>query len=80
MKKIAAIIFLSVFLWGAAKANETNVTCVGGACEFLLSLWYDYAETDCMQTLINEKVYTGPISFKIIETGQTCIVYNERWW
>ena len=78
MKKKIIILFLSFFLWSTAKANETYATCLAGEWEFLLSIWYDYAETDCMQTLINEEVDTGPISFEIIETGQTCIVYNER--
>ena len=36
------------------------------------------AETNCMDTLFNERVYTGPISFEIIESGKTCLVFNER--
>ena len=61
-----------------ANANETYATCMAGECEFLLSLWYDYAETNCMQTFFNEEVNTGPLSFEIIETGETCLVFNER--
>ena len=76
--KISAIVLASFIFFNSAKANETYATCYAGECEFLLSLWYDYAETLCMQTLVNEKVDTRPISFEIIETGQTCIVFNER--
>jgi len=78
VKNIITTVFIILFSLTTAKANETYATCIAGECEFLLSLWYDYAETDCMQTLINEEVYTGPISFEIIKTGQTCLVYNEE--
>ncbi|MDA9600039.1 hypothetical protein N9R96_00850 [Candidatus Pelagibacter sp.] len=78
MKKLLGIVVLSLFFSVTANANETYATCMAGDCEFLLSIWYDYAETNCMETLFNERVYTGPISFEIIESGKTCLVFNER--
>ena len=48
--KFSAIVLTSFILFNSAKANETYATCYAGECEFLLSLWYDYAETLCMQT------------------------------
>ena len=76
--KFLWFLLISFLLSGKVNANETYVTCIGGECEFLVSIWYDYAETNCMQTLIMEEVDTGPISFEIIATGQTCLVFNEH--
>jgi hypothetical protein len=78
MKKLLAIVVLGVLFNINLSANETNATCIAGECEFMLSIWYDYAETTCLQSLINERVHTGPLSFEIIETGQTCMIFNER--
>jgi hypothetical protein len=55
MKKLLGILVLGVFFNINLTANETNATCIAGECEFMLSIWYDYAETTCFQSLINEK-------------------------
>ena len=78
MKKFLGILVLGLFFSVMANANETYATCIAGGCEFLLSIWYDYAETNCMETLFNERVYTGALSFEIIESGKTCLAFNER--
>ena len=78
MKIIFGIIILVFLLNVKVNANETYATCFAGECEFLLSIWYDYAETNCMHTFFNEEVYTTALYFEIIETGETCLVFNER--
>ena len=79
MKKLLGILIFSLFFVGKANANTTYATCNNGKCEFLLSILYNYAETNCMQTLINERVHTSVVVFEIIETGEKCLVFNERY-
>ena len=76
MKKIIISIFFT-FLFSVDDFSEM-ATCFAGECEFYLSLWYDYAETLCMDSLIMEDVETGPISFTIVDTGEECLIFNER--
>ena len=76
MKKIIISIFF-MFLFSVDAFSEM-ATCFAGECEFYLSLWYDYAETLCMDSLIMEDVETGPISFTIVDTGEECLIFNER--
>jgi len=76
MKKI--LISLAIILLLSSSAFSEMATCFAGECEFFLSLWYDYAETLCMDSLIMEEVETGPISFTIAATGEECIIFNER--
>ena len=65
-------------LWcNVAYAIYYRATCDDGLCAFSLNIWYDYAETNCMQTLVNEQVIITFIYFEIVETGQRCIVFNE---
>ena len=53
-------------------------TCFAGECEFFIGIWYEYAETYCMQSLMMEEVEQGPLGFTIVETGEYCMVFNER--
>ena len=48
-------------------------TCYVGECEFFIGIWYEYAETNCMQTLMMEEVEQGPLGFEIVETGEYCM-------
>ncbi len=76
MKKILGILFLSFFLNNVARSDMA--TCYAGECEFFIGIWYEYAETNCMQTLIMEEIDQGPLGFTIVETDQYCMVFNER--
>ena len=53
-------------------------TCFAGECDFYIGIWYEYAETTCMQNLTMEEVDQGPLGFTIIETGEYCMVFNEK--
>ena len=53
-------------------------TCFAGECEFVLSLHYEWAETNCFQTLIMEDVETNFLSFIIEETGEECLGFDSR--
>ena len=68
------MIINSIFNYSLAE----TATCVAGECEFYLSLWYENAETYCMDNLMMEDVKTGPTSFIILDTGEECMVFNER--
>ena len=76
MKKFLVVIFLSLFL--ASNAYSDFATCFAGECEFLIGLWYEYAETLCMDHLIMEEVEQDPVGFTIVATGEYCMVFNER--
>lgn len=76
MKILIICLITGIFL--STKVFAEMATCFAGECEFYLSLWYDYAETLCMDTLMMEEVETGPISFTIVSTGEECLVFNER--
>ena len=78
MKKLLGILVLGLLWCNSAYAVSARATCLAGVCEFLLNIWYDYAETICMDRLFNEEVDVGAISFTIVETGKRCIVFNER--
>ena len=53
-------------------------TCFAGECEFFIGIWYEYAETNCMQSLMMEEVDQGPLGFTIVDTDEYCMVFNER--
>ena len=76
MKKLLGIVVLSLFL--SSNAYSEMATCFAGECEFFIGIWYEYAETNCLQTLIMEEVEQGPIGFEIVDTGEFCMVFNER--
>ena len=77
MKKL----FLTILVLGllfSGNAYSEMVTCLAGECEFFIGIWYEYAETNCMQSLLMEEVDQGPLGFTIVETGEYCMVFNER--
>lgn len=76
MKKFLVILVLGLFL--TSNAYSDMATCFAGECEFFIGLWYEYAETNCMQTLMMEEVEQGPLGFEIVDTGEFCMVFNER--
>ena len=76
MKKLLGIVILSLLLSG--KGYSATATCFAGTCEFFLGLWYEYAETNCMDNLNMEEVEQEAFGFTIVETGEWCMVYNER--
>ena len=76
MKKLLSIVVLGLFL--SSNAYSEMATCFAGECEFFIGIWYEYAETNCLQTLIMEEVEQGPIGFEIVDTGEFCMVFNER--
>ena len=77
MKKLfSTILVLCFFL--SSNAYSEMATCFAGECEFFIGIWYEYAETNCMQSLMMEEVDQGPLGFTIVDTDQYCMVFNER--
>ena len=76
MKKLLGILVLGLLLSGNAYA--ASATCIGGECEFMLSLHYEWAETNCFQPLFMEEVETDFLSFTIVSTGETCLIFDSR--
>ena len=76
MKKLFGVVVLCLFL--SSNAYSEMATCFAGECEFFIGIWYEYAETNCMQSLIMEEVDQGPFGFTIVETDEYCMVFNER--
>ena len=76
MKKLFGIVVLCLFL--SSNAYSEIATCFAGECEFFIGIWYEYAETNCFQSLTMEEVNQGPLGFTIVDTGEYCIVFNER--
>ena len=77
MKKLLGILVLGLMWCNVAYALDYRATCDDGLCVFSLNMWYPYAETNCMQKLVNEKVIVTFMYFEIVETGQRCIVFNQ---
>ena len=67
---------LGLFL--SSNAYSDMATCFAGECEFLIGIWYEYADTNCMQSLMMEEVDQGPLGFTIVDTDEYCMVFNER--
>ena len=76
MKKLFGVVVLCLFL--SSNAYSEMATCFAGECEFFIGIWYEYAETNCFQSLIMEEVDQGPLGFTIVDTGEYCMVFNER--
>ena len=76
MNKILIIIVLS-FLFNTNVRADT-ATCFGGECEFVSSNLYQWAETTCLETLIEEEVETNFLSFIIKNTGEECLILDSR--
>ena len=76
MKKLLCIVVLSLLI--SSNVYSEMATCFAGECEFFIGIWYEYAETNCLQTLMMEEVEQGPLGFEIVDTGEFCMVFNER--
>lgn len=76
MKKLFGVVVLCLFL--SSNAYSEMATCFAGECEFFPGIWYEYAETICSQSLMMEEVDQGPLGFTIVDTGEYCIIFNER--
>ena len=76
MKKLFGVVVLCLFL--SSNAYSEIATCFAGECEFFIGIWYEYAETNCFQSLTMEEVDQGPLGLTIVDTGEYCIVFNER--
>ena len=76
MKNLLGTLVLGLFL--TSNAYSDMATCFAGECEFFIGIWYEYAETLCMHNLFMEEVDQGPLGFTIVETGEYCMVFNER--
>ena len=76
MKKLLGIVVLVLLL--SVNAYSDMVTCFSGECEFYIGIWYEYADSTCMQNLTMEEVDQGPLGFTIVETGEYCMVFNEK--
>ena len=76
MKKLLGIVILSLLISG--KAYSAKATCFAGECDFFSGPWYEYAETNCMDNFVMEEVEQEAFGFTIVETGEWCLIYNER--
>jgi hypothetical protein len=76
VKKLFGVVVLCLFL--SSNAYSDMATCFAGECEFFIGIWYEYADTNCMQSLMMEEVDQGPLGFTIVDTDQYCMVFNER--
>ena len=76
MKKIFTLLSLSMLIFSNAKGATVN--CSNGECKFNYSHNYDYATTNCLQTLSFEEVETEFLYFTILKTGQECKVTESR--
>ena len=76
MKKLLGIIVLGLFLSGNAYAAMAS--CISGQCDIILSIHYEWVQTNCFQTLLMEEVETEILSFTIKETGEECSVFASR--
>ena len=76
MKKLFGVVVLGLFL--SSNAYSDMATCFAGECEFFIGIWYEYADTNCMQSLMMEEVDQGPLGFTIVDTDEYCMVFNER--
>ena len=76
MKKLLGIVVLVLLL--SVNAYSDMVTCFSGECEFYIGIWYEYADSTCMQNLTMEEVDQDPLGFTIVETGEYCMVFNEK--
>ena len=76
MKNLLGIVVMVLFF--SSNAYSEMASCYAGECEFFIGIWYEYAETNCMQTLIMEEIDQGPLGFTIVETDQYCMIFNER--
>jgi hypothetical protein len=75
---ILASSFMFLVLSNNSNAANDKATCVLGECEFFIGIWYEKAETMCMDNLFMEDVDQGPLSFTIKKSGKKCMVFNER--
>ena len=76
MKKLLGILVVGL-LW-CSNVNAASATCIGGECEFFLSLHYEWAQTNCFQSMFMEEVETDFLSFTIVETGESCLIFDSR--
>ena len=76
MNKLLGILVLGLLL--SSNAYADRATCFAGSCDFFPGIWYVYAETNCMDNLLMEEVDQDAFGFTIIETGDWCMVFNER--
>jgi len=76
MRKFLTLLSLSLLIFTNAKGATVN--CSNGECEFNYSHHYDFATTNCLQTLSFEEVETGFLYFTILKTGQECKVTESR--
>jgi len=75
MKKFLGIVVLSL-LWCNVVSSEI-ANCSGGKCEFFFSPHYEWADTNCFQTMFNVEVKTNVANFTILKTGQQCQVFES---
>ena len=86
MNKILIIIVISFLFNTNVRADTATcfgdncemATCFEGECEFLSSKHYEWAETTCIDTLIEEEVETNFVSFIIKDTGEECFILDSR--
>ena len=74
MKKFLTVFVFLIFYSNFAQAIEVRANCMGGYCQFSLNVFYDWAETLCMDNLRNEPVDLNIARFTIIESGKSCFI------
>ena len=76
MKNFLGIVIV-ILMWSGA-ANSAKTSCSGGECTFVYSVHYEWAETNCYETIFNEEVKTNVSNFTIVSTGQQCRVFESK--
>ena len=74
MKNFFAVLIILVFNSNIANAIEVKANCMSGHCWFSLNIFYDWAETRCMDNLQNETVDLNIARFTIVKTGKSCFI------
>ena len=74
MKKFITVLVFLIFYSNFAQAIEVRANCMSGYCQFSLNVFYDWAETLCMDNLRNEPVDLNIARFTIIESGKSCFI------
>ena len=76
MKKLLGILVLGL-LW-CNNVNAARATCIGGECDIMFSLHYEWVETNCFFSMFNEEVETSFLYFIVVDTDQKCLVFDSR--
>ena len=76
MKKFLCVIILNLSIFSSG--NSAKVSCSDGECEFINSVHYLWANTNCYETIFDKEVRTNVSNFIIIDTDRECQVFESK--